>query len=138
MSETVALTTFAAADRDELRRALEDPSAGEAATQPARWRAAIAAESSEELGERAAELAALLDAGDPRPITGARGAFVGSCEARARVGFLFPGQGAPVQTAAGALGDLIPEAAAVYDLVDMPEQVPPQLVQLAVVTSSLS
>lgn len=66
-------------------------------------------------------------------------AFVGS-GSRLRIGFLFPGQGAPVRTDAGAVGERIPAARAAFAQANLPraaQAVPPEQVQLSVVACSL-
>lgn len=68
------------------------------------------------------------------------GAFVG-VGGPFRIGLLFPGQGAPVLTSAGALGQCVPRAAAVFGAAGLPpspREVSANLVQLAVVVSSLA
>lgn len=98
-------------------------------------RAAVVAATVTELREGLEEAAALA---------GARFALGRRCAVGAggphRIGFLFPGQGAPARTDPGAVGEAIPAAARAFAAAELPDQqpVPDELVQLSVVASSLS
>jgi enediyne polyketide synthase len=99
-------------------------------------RCAIVAATVAEAGDAVEEAAGLL--GRDGLSFGLR-AFLGSGAAR-RIGLLFPGQGAPATTAAGGLGERLPEAAGAFSRagLDQLEEVPDELVQLSVVASSLA
>jgi enediyne polyketide synthase len=104
-------------------------------------RAALVAGSPEELLDRCEALAAWLDEGVPDRLLAERGVALGSAQDRPRIGFLFPGQGAPVPTDPGYLIDLLPDAASVYEQaggLEVDGKVPPELVQLSVVTASVA
>lgn len=58
-----------------------------------------------------------------------------------RIGFLFPGQGAPVRIEAGGIAERLPETAARFAAAALPAspaEVPDELVQLSVIASSLA
>ncbi|MEA2468764.1 MAG: enediyne polyketide synthase [Thermoleophilaceae bacterium] len=135
-AERPQLALFGADRRSDLRRALADLDPSPAGS--ARWRAAIVHSSPDQLAERAERLRELLDE-DQAPLRSCPGggAYLGAGQ-RARIGVLFPGQGAPVHSSPGAIEELVPEAGAVYAAAQLPAEVPPELVQLAVVTSSVS
>jgi enediyne polyketide synthase len=136
-----------AAQVDELRSSAERSSSIDAALealQPAEgqpMRAALVAGDEEELraglgvvGDWIAE-----DAGEALRVE--RGVALGRAQEQPRIGFLFPGQGAPVPKDSGYLRDWAPEAASIYERtpeLGSAEEVPPQLVQLSVVTASLA
>lgn len=106
-----------------------------------RLRAAVVAASPSELGERLGELAAWLEDGEPPQLRLGRGGFIGAGERPPRIGFLFPGQGAPVHARAGALADRFPEAGGVHAEAGLPadaREVPTACVQLSIVASSLA
>ncbi len=104
-------------------------------------RAAVVAPDPEELLQRLEVLDGWLHEGVPDRLRAQRGIALGQAQGRPRIGFLFPGQGAPVPTDPGFLSDLLPEAADVYrqaaDLQGI-EEAPPELVQLSVVTASVA
>lgn len=140
-------------DVDSLSRQLEElwegasraaglaelPAAEPAADGPIR--AALVAPDPEELGQRIEVLAGWLQEGVPERLRAQRGIALGQVQEEPRVGFLFPGQGAPVPKAPGYFDDWAPKAAAVYkhatDLQGS-EEVPAELVQLSVVTASVA
>ncbi len=104
-------------------------------------RAALVAADPKELLARVEVLAGWLEEGVADCLRVERGLALGQAKERPRVGLLFPGQGAPVPSDAGALADWLPEAAAVYDKAKSlraGQEVPPPLVQLAVVTASVA
>jgi len=104
-------------------------------------RAALVADSPQLLVERLGTLASWLDEwASARPRVG-RGLVLGRAKESPRIGFLFPGQGAPVHRDPGFLSELLPEAAAVYrraeDLGGADEPAA-ELVQLSVVVASVA
>ena len=104
-------------------------------------RAAVVAPDPEELRQRLDVIAGWLREGVPDRLRAQRGIALGQARERPRIGFLFPGQGAPVPSDAGALADLLPEAPGVYEqakALQAANEVPPALVQLSVVTASLA
>ncbi len=104
-------------------------------------RAAVVAAEPNELLARLDVLAAWLGEGAPDRLRTEWGVALGKAQERPRVGFLFPGQGAPVPSDAGALADWLPEAAGVYaqaKALRAADEVPPALVQLSVVTASVA
>jgi enediyne polyketide synthase len=105
------------------------------------FRAALVAADPEELQGRLEVLGSWLEQGDPDGLRAERGMALGRAQERPRIGFLFPGQGAPVPSDAGALADWFPEAAGVYEqakALRAADEVPPALVQLSVVTASVA
>lgn len=72
------------------------------ALEPATVRAAIVASSPAELVHRLQTLNSLLDAGETACIDARAGVFLGTGDSPPRIGFLFPGQGAPVGLDGGA------------------------------------
>ena len=104
-------------------------------------RAAVVAPDPEELRQRLDVLAGWLREGVPDRLRAQRGIALGQARERPRIGFLFPGQGAPVPSDPGALADWLPEAAGVYEqakVLRAADEVPPALVQLSVVTASVA
>jgi enediyne polyketide synthase len=104
-------------------------------------RAAIVFADSEQLVRRLEILDGWLSERAPEGLRLGRGLVLGTARERPRLGFLFPGQGAPVHSGAGFLEELLPEAAGVYDQADGlrgSDEVPHELVQLAVVTASVA
>jgi enediyne polyketide synthase len=101
----------------------------------ARLRAAVVAGDGEELREGLGEIA---DAAGDRLAIGRRSAT--GCGSGHRIGFLFPGQGAPARSDAGAVGSWIPAADLAFAAAELPEgePLPDELVQLSVVASSLA
>jgi enediyne polyketide synthase len=144
------------ADAASLRRRLEqigelashgasidDPAFGAeaAAGEDLPLRAALVAASAEELLEGLHVLSDWLDEDLPDPLRTVKGVALGRAQEDPRIGFLFPGQGAPVHADPGFLTAWLPEAAAVYDQADaLPAagEVPDKLVQLSVVTASVA
>lgn len=105
------------------------------------FRAALVAADPEELLRRLEVLGGWLEEGAPDGLRAERGLALGRTQERPRIGFLFPGQGAPVPSDAGALADWLPEAAGVYEqakALRAADEVPPALVQLSVVTASVA
>jgi enediyne polyketide synthase len=133
---------------DELRgraagaSSIGDPALGGAATGDDEvLRAAVVAGDTEELEGRLGALAEWLVEGGAEPLRTGRGMALGRVQEQPRVGFLFPGQGAPVPNDSGYLREWLPEAAAVYERapeLGAAEEVPPELVQLSVVTASVA
>ena len=104
-------------------------------------RAAVVAPDPEELRQRLDVLAGWLREGVPDRLRAQRGIALGQARERPRIGFLFPGQGAPVPADSGYLSDWVPEAAAIYGqagALGAGGEVPPELVQLSVVTASVA
>ena len=104
-------------------------------------RVAVVAADPEELLRRLEVLGGWLEKGAPDGLRAERGLALGRAQEHPRIGFLFPGQGAPVPSDAGALADLVPEAAGVYEqakALRAATEVPPALVQLSVVTASVA
>ncbi len=128
-------------DEAELRSAaralrFEDPVAP--APGAARLRAGIVAASAKQLERRTEELLDLVAAHRLLPVAGRNGVFLGRGRP-ASIGFLFPGQGAPVHTGPGALGEQLPVSDALYRSSGLPaDEVPLERVQLAVVLASLA
>jgi enediyne polyketide synthase len=133
---------------EELREAasgasgIADPAIGDAApVEEGPLRAALVAADPEELLGRVELVAGWLADGAPDGLRSERGVALGRAQERPRIGFLFPGQGAPVPADAGFLGDWLPEAAEVFELagpLQAGDEVPPELVQLSVVTASVA
>jgi enediyne polyketide synthase len=142
------LLLLGAADPDSLRRQVEElrEAADPASTLPEAvedlpLRAAVVAGEGAELGERLDTLAGWLAEDDAEPLRVERGVALGQAQVRPRIGFLFPGQGAPVPADAGYLMDWLPDAAGVFRQAPQlvpGEEVPPHLVQLSVVTASVA
>jgi enediyne polyketide synthase len=103
-------------------------------------RAALVAAEPQELLGRIETLEGWLGEGMPDRLRAERGLALGRRREQPRIGFLFPGPGAPVSRDAGYLASLLPEAASVYDSVAalQGEEVPAELVQLSVVTASVA
>lgn len=103
-------------------------------------RAALVAAEPQELLGRIETLEGWLGEGMPDRLRAERGLALGRRREQPRIGFLFPGQGAPVSKDAGYLASLLPEAASVYDSVAalQGEEVPAELIQLSVVTASVA
>ncbi|HEY7949332.1 MAG TPA: acyltransferase domain-containing protein [Solirubrobacterales bacterium] len=100
-------------------------------------RCAIVASTVEEAREGVADAAGALG-GHGLSVLGR--AFVGFGSSL-RIGLLFPGQGAPVRTDAGGLGERVPEAAEILARAGLPAdpaEVADEKVQLSVVASSLA
>jgi len=106
-----------------------------------RLRAALVAPDPEELVQRIEVLSSWLQEGAPERLRAQRGIALGKALERPRIGFLFPGQGAPVPRDPGYVGDWAPKAAGVYlhaaDL-QASEEVPADLVQLSIVIASVA
>ncbi len=103
-------------------------------------RAAVVAAEPDELARRLEVLEGWLAEVPPEKLRLERGVALGIAQDRPRIGFLFPGQGAPVSTDAGYLGELLPEAASPYREAGLLEagEVPTELVQLSVVAASVA
>lgn len=149
------LLVLGAADRDEMRLLLEqvraradglthdelDELAAEMAAElppDARVRAAALVRDANTLVLRLGNLERWLD--EHEGFRGARGSFLG-VGPRCRIGFLFPGQGVPVYTNAGALGDRFPSAREPFEGSGLPERredVPAGLVQMSVIAATLA
>jgi len=100
-------------------------------------RCAIVASTAEEVRDGIADAVGLLE-GHGFSVSGRT--FVGFGD-RLRIGLLFPGQGAPVRTDAGGLGECLPEASEVFARARLPAdptEVADEKVQLSVVASSLA
>jgi enediyne polyketide synthase len=79
-----------------------------------RLRAAFVASNPAELVARLGQLREVLAGGGVRHLDAAAGLFLGVVGPAPRVGFLFPGQGAPVPSGAGALGRRFDPVHALY------------------------
>ena len=103
-------------------------------------RAAVVAADAEELVARVDVLIGWLGEGAPELLRAGRGIALARPSQRPSIGFLFPGQGAPVTSDAGYLEDLLPAAAAPYrEAGDLSAgDVPDELVQLSVVAASVA
>jgi enediyne polyketide synthase len=115
-------------------------SAGESQASDAPLRAAVLAYESGDCERRLTMLERWLEEGNPG-LRWARGVFLGVGGRRPRIGFLLPGQGAPLSRSAGALGCICPEAAELYakvELLDGGEDIPAERSQLAIVLSSVA
>jgi enediyne polyketide synthase len=120
---------------------------GDLATQLARTathtrvRAAIVAFARDELVSGLVTLHTWLDQGVTAAHDLARGAFLGSGTARPRIGFLFPGQGAPAYLDGGALRGRFPFVDELYERAALPRGgngVATEVAQPAIVVSSLA
>ena len=116
--------------------------AGASLPEASRVRAAVLARDCHTMTARLAALAERLrDGAAARGFLAERGAFLGFGDRPGRIGFLFPGQGVPVYTGPGAIGDRFPETAepfAAGGVAEHRKDVPPELVQVAVIACSLS
>ncbi|AWI33274.1 type I polyketide synthase [Streptomyces tirandamycinicus] len=83
-------------------------------------RAAVVATSPEDAERRLTHLADLLDSGETAYTAADGRSLLGRASGRARVGFLFPGQGSGHGTGGGALRRRFPEAAEVFDRAGLP------------------
>ncbi|MFF0430002.1 SDR family NAD(P)-dependent oxidoreductase [Streptomyces sp. NPDC004520] len=83
-------------------------------------RAAVVASSPEDAERRLTHLADLLESGETAYTAADGRSFLGRAAGRARVGFLFPGQGSGHGTGGGALRRRFPEAAEVFDRAALP------------------
>lgn len=84
------------------------------------YRAAVVVTSPEDAERRLTHLADLLEAGESTYTAVDGRSFLGRVTGRARVGFLFPGQGSGQGTGGGALRRRFPEAAEVFDRAALP------------------
>jgi enediyne polyketide synthase len=150
------LLLLGAADADglerelwDLRRTAEGASPSELAqrnrqvAEAGTARAGVVASDADELSERLERLGDWLGAGELETgnLRVGRGLVLGSAEGTPRVGFLFPGQGAPVLSQPGFLAERFAAVREVYEQAGPLERdgdVPPELVQLATVTASLA
>lgn len=103
-------------------------------------RAAVVGAEPGELTGRIETLQQWLAKGEPEDLRIDRGAALGRAKQGPAIGFLFPGQGAPVTRDGGYLEELLPEAAAPYrEMDDLHDgDVPASLVQLSIVTASVT
>ncbi|MEU2073859.1 type I polyketide synthase [Streptomyces sp. NPDC013489] len=83
-------------------------------------RAAVVVTSPEDAERRLTHLADLLDAGESAYTAADGRSFLGRATGRARVGFLFPGQGSGQGTGGGALRRRFPEVAELFDRAELP------------------
>jgi enediyne polyketide synthase len=83
-------------------------------------RAAVVVTSPEDAERRLTHLADLLESGESAYTAADGRSFLGRAVGRARVGFLFPGQGSGRGTGGGALRRRFPEAAEVFDRAALP------------------
>ncbi|MEU1228895.1 type I polyketide synthase [Streptomyces sp. NPDC005828] len=83
-------------------------------------RAAVVVTSPEDAERRLTHLADLLEGGESAYTAADGRSFLGRVTGRARVGFLFPGQGSGHGTGGGALRRRFPEAAEVFDRAALP------------------
>jgi len=104
------------------------------------WRAAIVASTAAELETRLRLLMRRVDQGVSREIDTSNGVFIGA-GARARIGFLFPGQSSPVYTQGGALERRFGFISELYSRVDHLLGLDPSatdLAQPAIVTAEIA
>lgn len=153
-STAPALLTLSAENPGQLRRrvegaleeaaALADDAPATLAAGPTEGplRAAAVAQGPRPLEGELRRIAAWLEEGsEAGPIRAEGGALLARADPRLRIGILFPGQGVPVYADAGALGRLLPDAAAAHAAAGLDAgegAVPAELVQLAIVASCLS
>ncbi|MGR6975173.1 type I polyketide synthase [Streptomyces cynarae] len=83
-------------------------------------RAAVVVSSPEDAERRLTHLADLLEAGETSYTAADGRGFLGRAAGRARIGFLFPGQGSGHGTGGGALARRFPEAAEVFARAALP------------------
>ncbi|MEV4943670.1 type I polyketide synthase [Streptomyces zaomyceticus] len=83
-------------------------------------RAAVVVTSPEDAERRLTHLADLLEAGESAHTAADGRSFLGRATGRARVGFLFPGQGSGHGTGGGALRRRFPEVAELFDRAVLP------------------
>ncbi|GFH39248.1 type I polyketide synthase [Streptomyces pacificus] len=83
-------------------------------------RAAVVASSPEDAERRLLYLAELLEAGESTHTAADGRSFMGRTAGRARIGYLFPGQGSGSGTGGGALRRRFPEAAEVFERAALP------------------
>ncbi|MEV0963600.1 type I polyketide synthase [Streptomyces sp. NPDC049910] len=83
-------------------------------------RAAVVVSSPEDAERRLLHLADLLDSGESAHTAADGRSFMGRTNGRARIGFLFPGQGSGSGTGGGALRRRFPEAAEVFERSALP------------------
>ena len=103
-------------------------------------RAAVVAADADELVKRTERLEGWLAESLPEKLRTERGVALGQAQEQPRIGFLFPGQGAPVSTEAGYLDELLPKATTPYRDAGLlgAGGVPTELVQLSVVAASVA
>jgi enediyne polyketide synthase len=131
------LLLVAAADESGLRERLRERRAGGEGP----LRAALVAADEGKLTERLGIADDWLGEGLGEGLRTGTGIALGRAPERPRIGFLFPGQGAPVVSDAGYLAGLRPGAAAVFERAKGlagAERIPDELVQLSVVTASVA
>lgn len=150
-----ALVRLSGANEEQLRRRVEqaleeatvlddDASATAVAAGPTEGtlRAAAVAQGPRRLEDELRRIAAWLEEGaGAEPVRAEGGALLARTDLRARIGVLFPGQGVPVYAGPGALGRLVPAAAAAHAAAGLDAKegaVPAERVQLAIVASCLS
>ncbi len=111
-------------------------------SEPARVRAALVATTPVELTARLQTLVGWLDDGRPDAvrIEGRAGVFLGANTGAPRLGFLFPGQGAPVYSDAGALGHRFPWLQNAYKAAELGSSAGPatEVAQPAIVLATLT
>jgi enediyne polyketide synthase len=103
-------------------------------------RAAVLVDEAGDCESRLTRLEQWLDTGHPG-LRATRGLFLGIGASRLQIGFLLPGQGAPLSLTSGIMGCLSPEAAEAYadvELCDQTGALGTERVQLAIVLSSLA
>ncbi|MGH8908978.1 MAG: type I polyketide synthase [Egibacteraceae bacterium] len=102
------------------------------------WRLGVVASTPRELVERLDEAAKLLDDGGEAHLDADRGVFVGHGEARANIGFLFPGQGSPASRDGGAWHRRFAAVAQLYQHANLPggDAVATQVAQPVIATAS--
>ncbi|CAL9622103.1 hypothetical protein SUDANB58_05860 (plasmid) [Streptomyces sp. enrichment culture] len=102
-------------------------------------RAAVVAASPQDAERRLTHLAGLLESGQTSYTAADGRGFLGRATRRARIGFLFPGQGSGHGTGGGALARRFPEAAEVFDRAALPatgDMVATDVAQPRIVTGS--
>lgn len=104
-------------------------------------RAAVVAGSPAGLARRLERLTGWLREGTERRLDAADGLFLGSGDAAPRLGFLFPGQGAPAPAGGGALAHRFAAAAELYAGLELPrgdDRIATDVAQPAIVAASLA
>jgi len=136
--------------RQRVEQALEEAAALADGATPAvaagpnggRLRAAAVAQGPRQLEGELRRIATWLEQGaGSEPVRAEGGAVLGCADLPTRIGILFPGQGVPVYADVGALGRLVPDAAAAHATANLSADertIPAERVQLAIVASCLS
>jgi enediyne polyketide synthase len=136
------IEALAAIAPDLARSELADLAAHLARThKPGVARAALVAGTPTELDRGLDTLLSWIREGEIRRLDPLQGVFLGTGKKAPRIGFLFPGQGAPSYPDGGALRRRFREAQSVYEKVELPEGCEDSwtaLAQPAIVTASIA